>query len=137
MKRNISLDIMMFGLVAFLGAFTIQNKSFSPEINFVSAELIDDSFPEDVQKVFKEHCNDCHTSASKNLKSKGKLNFDKWDGLSMMKKTGKLNDITKTVSEKKMPPEKYVSKNPDKKLNDEQIKLVTDWAQKTMDSFKD
>lgn len=137
MKRNISLGILMFGLVAFLGAFTIQNKSFSPKIDFVTSELTDDSFPEDVQKVFKVHCNDCHTSASKNVKSKGKLNFDKWDGLSMMKKTGKLNDIAKVVSEKKMPPEKYVNKNPDKKLSDEQIKLVTDWAQKTMDSFKD
>ena len=137
MKKNISLGILMFGLIAFLGAFTIQNKSYSPEITFISTELADESFPEDVQKIFNVHCNDCHTSASKNIKSKGKLNFDKWDGLSMMKKTGKLNDVIKVVSEKKMPPEKYVNKNPDKKLSDEQIKVLTGWAQKTMDSFKD
>ena len=79
----------------------------------------------------------CHSSESKNVKSKGKLNFDKWENLSMMKKTGKLNDIIKTVKEGKMPPKKFVTKYPDKKLSEDQAKQIIDWAQKTMDSFKD
>lgn len=137
MKKTISLGILIVGLVAILSAFSSKTGPVYVESDFSSSELLDDKFPEDVTKVLKEHCNDCHVAASKNTKAKGKLNFDKWKDYSMMKKTGKLNDIIETVNEGKMPPKKYLDKYPDKKLSKDQIKLVTDWAQKTMDSFKD
>ncbi|MDX2445144.1 MAG: heme-binding domain-containing protein [Bacteroidales bacterium] len=137
MKKTITLGILLIGLVTIISAFSIKSGSVFVESDFNSPKLLVDEFPDDVAKILKVHCNDCHVAASKNTKAKGKLNFDKWDDYSMMKKTGKLNDIIETVNDGKMPPKKYLEKYPDKKLSKDQIKLVTDWAQKTMDSFKD
>lgn len=137
MKKTISLSLLALGLVAFLSAFSFQNGPIESEKNINSSESKVEDFPEDVAKILKVHCMDCHVTASKNDKAKDKLNFDKWDKLNMMKKTGKLNDIIETVSEGKMPPEKYLNHYPDKKLTEDQVKVITKWAQGTMDSFKE
>ena len=137
MKKTISLSLLALGLVAFLSAFSFQNGPIESEKNINSSESKVEDFPEDVAKILKVHCMDCHVTASKNDKAKDKLNFDKWDQLNMMKKTGKLNDIIKVVEEGEMPPEKYLNHYPDKKLTEDQVKVITKWAQGTMDSFKE
>ncbi len=137
MKKVILIPLFAFGLLIFLASFSYQNPStnINNETNVISQE--GDQFPEDVAKILKVHCMDCHVTASKNDKAKDKLNFDNWNKLNMLKKTGKLNDIVETVKDKEMPPEKYINHYPDKKLSDEQINTIVKWADKTMDSFKE
>lgn len=137
MKKTISFSLLAIGLVAFLSAFSFQNGPIKSEKNISFSESNVEDFPEDVAKILKVHCMDCHVTESKNDKAKDKLNFDNWDKLNMMKKTGKLNDIIKVVEEGEMPPEKYLNHYPDKKLTEDQVKVITKWAQGTMDSFKE
>ena len=137
MKKIILIPFFALGLLIFLASFSYQNPStnINNETNVFSQE--GGQFPEDVAKILKVHCMDCHVTASKNDKAKDKLNFDNWNKLNMLKKTGKLNDIVETVKDREMPPEKYINHYPDKKLSDEQINTIVKWADKTMNSFKE
>ena len=137
MKKIILTPFLAFAIFIFLASFNYQNPStyINDETGIMSQG--GDQFPEDVAKILKVHCMDCHVTASKNDKAKKKLNFDNWDKLNMLKKTGKLNDIVETVKDGEMPPEKYINHYPDKKLSDDQISTLVKWAEKTMDSFKE
>ncbi len=137
MKKVILTPFLAFTLLIFLASFSYQNQSTSINNETKIISLGGDQFPEDVAKILKVHCMDCHVTASKNDKAKKKLNFDNWDELNMLKKTGKLNDIIETVKDGEMPPEKYINHYPDKKLSDEQVNTLVNWAEKTMDSFKE
>ncbi len=85
-------------------------------------------WPEDVVALLERACYDCHTSESGNLKAKQKLNFSKWGDYKLSKMVGKLSEIAEEVEEGKMPPEKYIEKNPNRTLSDEEMKRLVDWA---------
>jgi mono/diheme cytochrome c family protein len=137
MKKIILTSLLTFILLIFLASFTFQSQPADKNKKTPDIAKVSDEFPEDIAKILKVHCMDCHVTASKNDKAKKKLNFDKWNELNMLKKTGKLNDIVEVVKEGEMPPEKYLNHYPDKKLSDEQIKTLVKWAEQTMDSFKE
>ncbi len=84
--------------------------------------------PDDVKKVLKTSCFDCHSNGAKKKVPKAALNFDKWDDYKLTKRISKLDGICKTVQKDKMPPEKYVDAHPDRALDETQKKLVCDWA---------
>lgn len=137
MKKIILTPLLTFILLIFLASFTFQKKVILTDKDITGFTASPNEFPEDVAKILKVHCMDCHVTTSKNDKAKKKLNFDKWDELNMLKKTGKLNDIVEVVKEGEMPPEKYLNHYPEKKLTEEQTKTLVKWAEKTMDSFKE
>ena len=85
-------------------------------------------FPEEVTVLFERSCYDCHTDEASNLKAKSRLNFSKWDDYKLSKKVGKLSDIADEVKGKKMPPKKYIEDYPDRALSDEEITVITAWA---------
>jgi hypothetical protein len=92
----------------------------------------DDSFtiPADVQKVLDNSCTGCHSDESSNLKAKMKW---KVEDLSMMKSyklAGKLTDMVKEIDKGKMPPSKFVEKNPEHDLTAEDKILLVNWATK-------
>ena len=123
MKKTILLSILPFlALTVFIAA-----QSPSP-ITSPVADDIDYGWPEEVMALLERSCFDCHTSESGNVKAKGKLNFSKWEGYKLTKKIGKLDWISGTITEKDMPPKKYLEKKPEAAFTDEEIKLITDWA---------
>lgn len=85
-------------------------------------------WPDDIMALIEQSCFDCHSSESGNLKAKQKLNFSNWADYKLSKQVGKLSDISDEVGEGKMPPEKYISKNPEKALSKENIERIKDWA---------
>jgi len=91
--------------------------------------------PEDVGKVLKASCYDCHSKDASSKKGKLALNFDKWEDYKVTKKIGKMEAICEMVSEGKMPPEKYLKSNPDKALTDAQKKMLCEWAKKESDKL--
>lgn len=99
------------------------------------ADDIDYGWPEDVMVLLERSCFDCHTKEASNIKSKGALNFSKWNDYKLSKKIGKLNDISEEVKEKKMPPGKYVEKYPAKALSEEEIGVITNWANAEADKL--
>jgi len=130
MKRTILLSILpVLALMVFIAA-----QSPSPVVNPI-ADDIDLGWPEEVMGLLENSCFDCHTSDAGNIKAKGALNFSKWEGYKITKKINKLNGIPKEIKEKKMPPKKYISNKPDAALSDEEIELITKWANAEADKF--
>lgn len=123
MKKNIAISLLpLLAIVIFVAA---QNISTQP------AQLPQDAeaeWPEEVKAILDGACYGCHTDDNGSEKSRNALNFSKWEDYKLTKKIGKLNDISEAVKGKKMPPSKYLEKFPDKALTDNQIVVITNWA---------
>jgi molybdopterin-biosynthesis enzyme MoeA-like protein len=85
-------------------------------------------FPEEIMKIVTNSCYDCHTSNSQNKMASFALDFLKWNEYKTSKKANLLNNMDEKVTEKSMPPQKYLDKFPDKVLTEDQIKLLSQWA---------
>ena len=60
--------------------------------------------------------------------AKSKLNFDKWDVYSVEKQVKKTKDICKVLQSQKMPPSKYLKKNPDVAPSPTEVVRVCYWV---------
>jgi len=92
-------------------------------------------FPEEIVTILKNSCYDCHTSGTQNIMANFALDFKKWDQYKDEKKSQLLIKIDEEVSEKNMPPKKYLEGNPGKVLTDKQVELVTKWAKEEATSL--
>jgi uncharacterized membrane protein len=86
--------------------------------------------PENVKSVIENKCMGCHNTDSKNDKAKEKLDFKTMEGLAKIKKIGTFNHIVEALEKNEMPPEKFLDRYPDKKLSEEEAKMIMDWAKK-------
>lgn len=128
MKKRTSLlsavVLIVFTYVMF--SYTTESKSY----NKVNTELTGIVIPDDVMAIVDNKCYGCHNSESKSAKSKGKLNFDKFkNGYSKSKMISKLGKISKELHKNEMPPEKFLTKYPDKTLTADESALLISWAE--------
>jgi hypothetical protein len=125
-RSTFILSIFVIGLSYLLLAFNTASTSEYTVIEI--PEMIE--IPSDVLSLLENKCFECHTSKSKGSKSKLKLNFDKFTNgnYSNGKLVSKFGKITKQLNNNKMPPKKYLGKNPDKKLSSEESELIISWA---------
>ena len=130
MTKHIFTFIMVLTIGFFFLNFSMQ-KTINPPLGEKAAFEI----PADIQGIIDNSCYGCHHSDSKNEKGKKKLNFDKLGKLKTYKLVGKLADISETVSEGDMPPEKAVKKYPELKLSDEDKATFSNWAKKTAEEL--
>ncbi len=109
-------------------------SSFRPVQQPVSPYVSGQSFeiPEQVQTIIQHACYGCHHTASKNLKGKKKLDFDKLAGLKTYKLAGKMQDIVDVLKKGKMPPKKFLAKYPDKALKQAEKEQMLSWARATI-----
>ena len=111
--------------------------------------------PEDVNSVLKSACNDCHSNLTAypwyadvqpvawwlaNHVEDGKrhLNFSEFTNRPLAVQNHKFEEIIEMVDEKEMPLPSYtwLGLHAHAKLNDQQRKLVVDWAKAQMDTLK-
>jgi hypothetical protein len=128
-----------------LPSFLISFAAFALIISFIQLESKpvesqpqekpDMGFPEDISAMLQTSCYDCHISESSNLKAKSKLNFTKWANMSDAKKVGKLESIAEEVKDGKMPPSRYLDKNPAAALDKEQKDAIIKWANEETDKL--
>ncbi len=83
--------------------------------------------PENVQAILDRSCLPCH-GADGSGKAKMKWNYEKMPGYSKTKLISKLVKVSEKVEADKMPPPKNVKKNPDRKLSDDDKKVLMEWA---------
>ena len=128
MKNRPALFISMLalGFLYLFASYTPETEEFKHSIN---AEL-NIEIPADVQSIIDNKCITCHNSESDSQKSKMKLNFDKFTNgkYTNSKLISKLGKIKKQLEKDKMPTAKYLKKNPDKKLTNEEKKTLIDWS---------
>ena len=130
MKKHLIALITVVAVGFFFMNFTIQteeNSNLGKKTNF--------EIPENIQGIIDNSCYGCHHTDSKNEKGKKKLDFDKLAKLKTYKLVGKLADISETVAESEMPPEKAVKKYPELKLSDEDKAKLGNWAKTTAEEL--
>lgn len=116
--------------IMFLFVFTVSIVSANP----ASKEKLK-GIPDDVKAIIENSCYGCHNSDSRNEDAREELSFDKLEDLSKIKKIGAYKHIGETVKENEMPPKRFLERNPDKKLSDDQKKIIMDWAKKEAESL--
>lgn len=124
MKKSVFTVMAVLMIALATMAFTYSYN----QVNQPPQEQAQAFFPEDVQKALETSCFACHSNDGSNIKAKSKLNFSKWDDYSDAKKVGKMEDIKDEVTSAKMPPEKFIAKNPDHALSQEQKDLISKWV---------
>lgn len=86
---------------------------------------------DNVKAAIENSCFGCHNTDSRNEDAKEALDFKKLEKLSTIKKIGAYSEIGETIEEEEeMPPKKFLDKYPEKKLTDEEKKLLIDWSKK-------
>jgi hypothetical protein len=126
MKKIFPVLSMLLLIFAFALGFTVPADSEASQNK--TEEALELGFPDEVMAIMERSCFGCHTKESSNKKGKFKLNFSKWQDMKTSKKIGKLDEICEEVTEKEMPPEKFIDKNPDKELSEEEIRIICDWV---------
>ncbi|HSH65452.1 MAG TPA: heme-binding domain-containing protein [Bacteroidia bacterium] len=144
MKRvlKIMLTIVLFIFIAI--------QFYQPALNVDKGQVYTTDFtqaykmPVEVKAMLQTSCYDCHsnntnyvwydyvqpvrTLVENHVKSaKEDLNFNEWDTYSNRKQERLLNSIKEQIETKKMPLSSYTIMHNNAKLNDEQIKILTNW----------
>jgi tRNA A37 N6-isopentenylltransferase MiaA len=121
--KNKGVFILLVGGTLFLFQSFLFNRNASPEP------------PEEVQKLLVSACYDCHSSAGQNEDALKAVNFEEWDSYRLTKQIGLLGDIAEVIEKDKMPPGKYLEFKPDRKLSDDQKKLLINWTDEASDAL--
>ena len=122
MKKKIALIVIAGGMFILL-------QSNRPDPQSIS------QMPEEVSTLLETRCYGCHTTGAKSEDALKAVNFSEWENYRQSKQVAVLGDICNVVEKGKMPPEKYLKSNPDKKLSDAQKKLICDWTKEASDKL--
>lgn len=125
-KPAIFVPLIIFGFSFVLLSLNIDNETKYKSL--VKSDNID--IPADIKSIIDNKCTTCHSDESSNYKAKMKMNFDKFSNgkYSNGKLVSKFGKMAKKLNANKMPPPKYIAKNPDKKLTEDETKLILSWA---------
>ena len=144
MKRvlKIMLTIVLFIFIAI--------QFYQPALNVDKGQVYTTDFtqvykmPVEVKAMFQTSCYDCHSNntnyawydyvqparalVENHIKNaKQDLNFNEWGTYSNRKQERLLNSIKEQIETKQMPLSSYTIMHKKAKLNDEQIKVLTNW----------
>lgn len=117
-KRNLTSAVLIVFMFASFVAFSAENKNISKAI----------TTPDNVKAIIEKSCFGCHNTDSKNDKAKEKLDLKTIDSLETSKMIHALKEINETLGKDEMPPAKFLERFPDKKLTDDEKKILMDWA---------
>ena len=144
MKKVLKI-ILAIVLFIFIGM-----QFYQPALNVDKGQVYTTDFtqaykmPVQVKAMFQTSCYDCHSNNTKYVwydyvqparalvenhikNAKEDLNFNEWGTYSNRKQERLLNSIKEQIETKQMPLSSYTLMHTDAKLNDEQIKTLTDW----------
>ena len=129
MKRTITI-ILPTLLFVFSMAFMFDAEEIDVPVAVNVTNISNLDMPSNIKSILDKSCMGCHNYESKSTKGKMKLNFDKFNNgkYSTGKQIAKLNGIVKTLAKGKMPPKKFIAKNPDRALSADDSKALSEWA---------
>ena len=143
------MKILKVLIIIFAAGFLLIQIYRPARINLpiVSAETLEAStqVPEDVNKILKKSCNDCHTNQTdwrwySNIapiswkmvehvdEGRKELNFSEWATYSVKRKDRKLDEICEQVETREMPYDQYLWIHRDAELSIVEIELLCDWT---------
>ena len=147
-KKILILLLVVFVIAQFFGPD--KNEGDITKINTFLAET---NPPENVKKILKESCFDCHSDhtnypwyfnitpvnywmADHVEHGKDELNFSKWESYSLKRKEHKMDEVWEEVKKKEMPLDSYTWTHSEANLTPEQIEAVVNWGKTVQDIYK-
>ena len=147
MKKVLKI-ILTIVLFIFIGI-----QFYQPALNVDKGQVYTTDFtqaykmPVQVKAMFQTSCYDCHSNNANYVwydyvqpmralvenhikNAKEDLNFNEWGIYSNRKQERLLNSIKEQIETKQMPLSSYTIMHKKAKLNDEQIKVLTNWLKK-------
>jgi len=148
--------LKQFGIVLLAAFAAIQIIRPEGNVNpVVAANALNAKFsvPEDVDKILRTSCYDCHSNNSVPMwymqiqpigmwidhhieEGKGEINFDEFSAYSLLRQYHKFEEIEEMLAEDEMPLTSYTLIHGDAKLSAEQKKKVTDWVDAMRDTME-
>jgi len=128
MKKTFYFSLIILSCIiitAMVNPNTNEAKAKAPSM---SGYMPETSLPDSVMKIVERSCFDCHSDKSGNFTAKGKLNFSGWNDYTTARKLSKMEAICEEITNGKMPKKKFVSKNPEKALTNQDIDLICKWV---------
>ncbi len=110
-------------LSVFTGLFILTTTVHSQQLSNQSSAL-----PDEINKIVTNSCTPCHTSTG-SLKSRIKLNFDKWTDYSAGTKKEKAAKMYEQLKKGDMPPKSAREKHPELIPTAEQISIIKKWSE--------
>ena len=145
--------ILVFLLIVF-----VVSQFFGPEknegnIDTVNAFLAETNPPENVLKILKTSCFDCHSAKTnypwynnvtpvnywlaEHIKDgKKHLDFSKWTSYSLKRKEHKMDELYEEVEKGEMPLDSYTWTHSEANLTQDQIDAIVTWGKKVQADYK-
>ena len=102
----------------------LRSSIFPALISMSASAVFADPFQQSIQPLLKEYCVTCHSTE----KQKGDLDLERFTSLDLVKRDpGVWEHALDQIRDKEMPPKGKPKPSP------EQMKLITDWMQGTLD----
>lgn len=141
-------------LVAIIIAQFFGPEKNEGDITAIEPFLSETNPPEDVKKILKVACFDCHSDVTRYPwygditplnywladhvnHGKDELNFSDWSNFSLKKKRHKMKEVKEEVKKENMPLDSYTWTHFDARLTPEQIQAVFDWAEREQNKYND
>ena len=139
MKQTMSILLLaLSGMFLFLNYSVQEENHYSSSILEEMSTLTDTvviEYKGKIKTIIDEKCYDCHSDKGDDEDAIEDLHWDKLPKLDQMDQVYALDAIVESVEKGEMPPEKHVRKYPNKKLTDEEAKLLMDWANDLADKL--
>lgn len=146
--------ILLSLLIVFVIAQFFGPKKNEGDITKIEAFIAETNPPQNVGKILKESCYDCHSDVTRypwyfNVTpvnywiadhiehGKDELNFSNWADYSLKRKEHKMEEVWEEVKEKEMPLDSYTWTHGDANLTDEQIEALVSWAKTVQGNYKE
>jgi len=146
--------ILLSLLIVFVIAQFFGPKKNEGDITKIEAFIAETNPPQNVKKIMKESCYDCHSDVTRypwyfNVTpvnywiadhiehGKDELNFSNWADYSLKRKEHKMEEVWEEVKEKEMPLDSYTWTHGDANLTDEQIEALVSWAKTVQGNYKE
>jgi len=132
--KKISLVLGFAFLAIGLMSFETYNKKSALPAIADNQEVERFIVPENVKSILDKSCLPCHGTNGSG-KAKMKWNYDKMNAMKTRKMISKLSKIESKVESGKMPTKKFNKKYPDRRLSEDDKRVLTDWASKLAENL--
>mgnify|MGYP000120828834 CR=1 FL=1 len=140
--------LILFAIAQFFGP-----EKNDGDISSINAFIAETNPPENVHKILKESCFDCHSSKTRypwynnitpvnywlaeHVKDgKKHLDFSKWSSYSLKRKEHKMDELYEMVEKKEMPLDSYTWTHSEANLTQDQIDAIVTWGKKVQADYK-
>lgn len=150
LRKILLILLLVFVIIQFFHPDKNTDNSETADANDISRKF---SVPNNVQEILQKSCYDCHSNntnypwyaevqpiswwLNNHIKEgKREINFSEFSNYSIRRQYKKLEEIIEQVKENEMPLSSYTLIHKDAVLTNDQKLLVSNWANKAIESMK-